>query len=69
MFVVLDGPLNRFNTETERGLHLHYEFVIDGPCHSVVFIILILGLVEAIPGMLFEALDADAFVWVGHEDF
>ena len=69
MFVILDGPLDRFNAETERGLHLHYEFVIDGPGHSVVFIILILGLVEAIPGMLFQALNADTLIRVCHKDF
>ena len=52
MFVILNGPLDGLDAEPKRGLHLHYEFVIDRSSHSVIFIILILGLVEAIPGVL-----------------
>ena len=69
MFVILNGPLDRLDAEPKRSLHLHYEFVINRSSHSVVFIILILWLVEPIPGVLFQAFDAYAFVRVCHEDF
>ena len=69
VFIVFNSPLDGLDAEAKGRLHLHNEFVVDGSRHRVVFVVLILGLVEAIPRVLFQAFDAYTLSRVRHEDF
>ena len=68
MLVVFNCALNAVDAETQRGFHLHHEFVIHRPSHRMVPIVLVLGLVELIPGVLLEPVNVDAFVWIRHKN-
>ena len=68
MFVVLDGSLNGFCAETEGCLHFHDKLVVDCASHSVVVVVLILRLVQAVPRMLLESIDIYTFGRISDEN-
>ena len=68
MFVVLDGSLDRLSAEAERCLHFHHKFLIDSLWDVVIVVVVILGLVEAVPGVLLQAFDVDALAWISYEN-
>ena len=67
VLVVLDSTLHALRAETQRGLHFHDEFLIDGAWHLVVMVILILRVVEPVPRMLLQLVDRDTFIRIRHK--
>lgn len=68
VLVVFNCALNAVDAEAQRGFHFHHQFVIHRPSLSMVPIVLVLRLVELIPGVLLESVNIDAFVWICHEN-